>query len=45
MPEIKPDVLIFQVDFNDVDSEGRVKGTFAHSMSDRVCRSGASRCI
>jgi hypothetical protein len=40
MPEIKPDVLIFQVDFNNVDSEGRVKGTFAHAMSDRVPQQG-----
>lgn len=36
MPEITPDVLIFRVDFNNVDAEGHIKGSFAHASSRRV---------
>jgi hypothetical protein len=40
MPEIEPDVLIFRVDFNNLDANGRVKGSFAHAISDRVPQEG-----
>jgi hypothetical protein len=36
MPEIEPDTLIFQVDFNNMDPDGRVRGSFAHASSSRV---------
>jgi len=36
MPQIEPDILIFQVDFNNLDENGCVKGSFAHAVSDRV---------
>lgn len=36
MPEIEPDVMIFQVDFNNMDENRLVKGSFAHALSDRL---------
>lgn len=36
MPEIEQDILIFRVDFNNVDARGHVKGSLAHAISDRV---------
>jgi len=36
MPEITQDIMIFRVDFNNMDASGHVKGSFAHALSDRV---------
>lgn len=40
MPDIQPDLLVFRVDFNNLDDQRRVKGSFAHASSDRVPQVG-----